>query len=360
MRLKYFKNRTKSLCQKGFLYAIVCLFLGIGVVPLESALVWSPETGWSAEGGTLENLIGTDFDAKNALQLLEKARAAQEKEAYRSALRAYRKLIKQYPLSLLTPEALYQTGLIYKVRKQWRKAFSAFDRLIKRYPDYDKYADALREQYEIITAFKESARRPLFGFIPRIRPYGQAIEYYEILIENAPYGEYATQALMEIAILAREQKDTKRAVDALRLIISDYESSPFVKDAYFMLAESLSDDIQGPAYDQGVTLEAIRYLEDYLTLYPKDSRVDNVEAKLAQLYEVLAKSKFLLGEFYLVNRHEMRAALVLYNETISLAPQSPSAQRARERIQSIENKEPLPVAPGTWLLGPPKPALDKE
>ena len=51
---------------------------------------------------------------------------------------------------------------------------------------------------------------------------------------------------------------------------------------------------------------------------------------------LLAKSRLDLGDFFYYYRSNNTAALVFYNEAITLAPNSDSAQEARLRIEDIE------------------------
>ncbi len=334
----------------------VCGLILLLTSNLYSALIWTAETGWHTEGGVIEDLIGRDVDAKNALEYLEKARAAQEKKSYRKALRTYKKVFKKYPLSLLAPEALYQSGRIHQTKKSWVKAFKSFDRLAKRYPDYDKYAAVIEAQFEIATAFMEGARLKIFGFIPGFRSPGKAIEYYETLIANAPYSKYAPIALINIATIARKQGNDEIEIDALERLIDNYPDSNLAAEAHLSLAETLSGLVKGPEYDQGIARKAISSYQDYLLLYPKGDQVAQAEAGRDQMDEVLAKSKFLIAEFYYIYRNDTQAALNFYSEAITVAPKSPSAEKARERFKYIESGGQPPVAPGSWLLGPPKAA----
>ena len=320
----------------------------------DAALTWSQEEGWSAEGGLLAEMVGEDIEAKNALEFMNKARIAQEKGSRRKAQRAYKKVVKRYPLTLFAPEALYQSGLIYKQRKRWHKAFLEFDRILKRYPDYERYEEAIAQQYAIAQELQNGAREKIFGLFPGFRNPEKAIEYYEILVENAPYSQYAPDALMNAAAVARKRHNSVLAIDTLERLIDDYPDSPQAAEAYITLAETIAELSKGSAYDQGLTREALSYYEDYLALYPEGANVVAAEEAHAELTEMFAQSKYQLGDYYYIIRNNIEAALTLYNEVITVAPQSASATKAAERIAAIENNAPAPKAPGTWLLGPPK------
>ena len=78
------------------IFFLVSLF----ALPARAELVWSPGAGWSVEGGALSGLIGEE--ANNALELMNRAREAEERGNTRSAMRAcYTDHWKRMPLRVL-------------------------------------------------------------------------------------------------------------------------------------------------------------------------------------------------------------------------------------------------------------------
>jgi outer membrane protein assembly factor BamD len=171
--------------------------------------------------------------------------------------------------------------------------------------------------------------------IPGFKQYGKAIEQYELLVKNAPYSLYAPLALMNIALIAELRKDSELAIDALDRLINDYPQSMLAPDAYYNLADTYASLVNGSEYDQGATREAIRYFEDFLILFPKNQHATSVEKRINEMQTLEAKSRFQLGEFFYLYRSNATAALVFYNETLSLAPNSDLAKQAEARIADI-------------------------
>jgi hypothetical protein len=54
---------------------------------------------------------------------------------------------------------------------------------------------------------------------------------------------------------------------------------------------------------------------------------------------MLARSRLKIADFYYLKRSRYQAARVFYNEAITIAPNSESAQQARERIAQLEVDE---------------------
>ena len=71
-------------------------------------------------------------------------------------------------------------------------------------------------------------------------------------------------ALAEIALKDDQDED---AVDALERIVNQYPENYLSEKAYFMLAKFYEDRVAGPQYDQGSTLKALNFYEDYLILF---------------------------------------------------------------------------------------------
>jgi outer membrane protein assembly factor BamD len=96
--------------------------------------------------------------------------------------------------------------------------------------------------------------------------------------------------------------------------------------------------VDGPAYDQNSTKEAITYYEDYMILFPGDSGMASAEQGLARMKTVLAGSKLTMADYYLKYRGNYKAAKVFYNEAITVYPDSPVAAEAREKLVTVEAK----------------------
>jgi outer membrane protein assembly factor BamD len=168
------------------------------------------------------------------------------------------------------------------------------------------------------------------------RAYNRSVEYFEIVIRNAPYSDFAPLALMNVALIRQYQNETAFAIDALDRLINSYPSSLLADDAYLSLAETFATLVQGPMYDQGATREAISYFEDFLILFSENEKVATAENGLAEMEDVYARSKLVIGEYYFKYRRWYQAAEIFFNEAITTAPDSEAAFTARGYIQQIE------------------------
>ena len=321
-------------------------------VSARADLVWSPDTGWKVEGGVLAPYFGDVGETASALEAMNKAKTAQEAGNYYSALTLYNRVVTEYPSSVFAPEALFQKGLIYLQRHQWDSAYKAFDSIVTNYPDYPRFNAVIGKQYQVASFVQEGKRPYVWGWMPWFKDYSKAVDYYEGVLKNAPYSEYAPLALMNIATVARKDLGTPDvAIDALDRLINNYPQSMLAPDAYLEMAGIYTNLVNGAAYDQGSTRDAIRFYQDYLYLYKNGPAATTAQANLDNMMDVYARSKLLLGNFYYYYRNSSRAALIFYNQAITAAPRSPAATEAKAAIAKIRRGVLPPLTPYDWLFG---------
>ena len=318
-----------------FVFAFASLALVFSAsTRLAADLVWSPQTGWRIEGGVLAGLNGPE--GRNAVDMMNKARTAEENGSMRSAIKTYGKVAKRYPNSAYAPEALYRSAKLRLTLKQYTKAFDDFQGVLSRYPNTPRFNEIVGEQYRIASALLDGARGRILGIFPGFRNREKALEEFEIILLNAPYSEYAPLALMNIARGHQRLKNTEEAIDALDRMINNYPQSLLAPDAYLRLAETHSSLVDGPYYDQESTRDAITYFEDFMILYPNDNNVAKADKGLANMKKVLAESKMKMADFYFFRRDNYKAARVFYNEAITVYPDSEVAVKARQRLTQVE------------------------
>jgi len=297
-------------------------------------LVWTPDTGWKLEGGVLSGL--PPQENYNAVELMNRARVAENRGSNGTAITAYRKVTKRYNTSVYAPEAYYRIGVLMTARHQYTKAFTAFQEIVQRYPNTTRFNEVVGQQYRIATLLLDGARNHNHMFLPGFRNREVSVSMFEQVIANAPYSAYAELSLMCIARAHRRFKDPAMSIDALDRMINTYPKSLLAPDAYLQTADALAAEVEGPNYDQTATKEAITYYEDFMILYPSDANVGAAEKGLAEMKTVLAESKMRIGNFYFKYRGNYKAARVFYNEAITDYPDSPVAKRAREQLKVVD------------------------
>jgi outer membrane protein assembly factor BamD len=327
------------------LFSLLCCLL---TSVAHADLVWTKQTGWRVEGGALSGLAGAE--GRNALDQMNKARSAEEEGRSRSAIRTYQAVAKRYPNSIYAPEALYRSARLRLARKEYTKAFEDFQQVLGRYPNTRRFNEIVGEQYRIASALLDGARgRMLFGLLPGFRQRDKAIEYFETILVNAPYSDYAPLALMNIARGHQKLGNEEDAIDALDRMINSYSQSLLAPDAYLKLAQAHAALVDGPYYDQAATKESITYFTDFMLLFPSDSNIAAAEKGLDAMKTMLAESKMKIADFYFHKRSNFKAARVFYNEAITAYPESAIAARAKVKLAQVEAKAATVPEPGAKM-----------
>ena len=326
-----------------FILAVITASL---VPRLAADLVWEPGTGWRVEGGVL-SLLSSE-DGRNALDIMNKARTAEEAGQLHSALKSYQRVVKRYGSSVYASEALFRIGNILQKKRQYYKAFDSYQSLLALYPNSDKFNQVVAEQYRIASLLLEGKRAYFWGVIPGFKNRERAVQYMEQIVANAPYSDYAPLSLMNAARGYQKIGETEVAIDALDRMINNYSKSVLTPDAYLKIGETHASLVEGPYYDQASTKEAITYFEDYLILFPGDSGAATAEKGLAKMKTVLAQSKMILADYNFKYRKNYQAAKIFYNEAITIYPDSEVATQARTKLTKVEallEAQPKPVVP---------------
>ena len=299
---------------------------------------WYDPFGWftSREEEILNLRPATLEEEQEAARLYEDGLAALEVGKEGRAKGLFEKIADDYQRTIPAPDALMQIARIHMSRSKWHEAFEMTRITLIRYPDYEGFNDIVATQFEIATSLMDGARGRIFGIIPTFKSTRKARDYFEGVLRNGPFTEHAPLALMNIAKISVERDEPEFAIDALDRLINIYPDSTLAADAYLELARTYASLVDGTAYDQGATREAISYYEDFLILFPASSLVPEAEAGLSYMREIFAASKYNTGDFYFRFRKNTTAALAFYNEAITVGPNTHAANLARERIESIE------------------------
>ena len=74
----------------------------------------------------------------------------------------------------------------------------------------------------------------------------------------------------------------------------------------------------------------------FIALYPENTEIGTIEALYGRMLNALATNRVLLADYYYFNKRDNVAAIIFYNEAITIAPNSQAAIEAQERLDAIE------------------------
>jgi outer membrane protein assembly factor BamD len=297
-------------------------------------LVYRPGEGWTYEpaGG------GGSWTRTRAKDQFEVAQQAFDKQDYKLATKAARRVVRIWPFSDYAPDAQYLVGRSHEERGQDEKAFKAYQTLVEKYPKASKYDDVVARQYEIANRYLAGQWFKLWGVIPFFPSMDKTVQMYEKLIKNGPYSEVAPQAQMNIGAAREKQSDYPAAVKAYEAAADRYHDRKEVSaDAIYKAGLAYLKQASTAEYDQSVAGHAIATFTDFITLYPRDPRVAEAQKHIAALRTEQARGSLIVARFY-EKKRQWDGALVYYNEVLIRDPQSTYAEEARKRIEQIKQR----------------------
>ena len=188
--------------------------------------------------------------------------------------------------------------------------------IAEAYTDYDfeRVAESLMRIAERLANDKLPKK---WGVLPRFRSGSQDRIRLNQIASLARGPRFAPRALMALSEIAIKDNKEDEAVDALERLINLYPENYLCEEAYFVLAKIFEDRVAGPSYDQGATLKALNFYEDYLILFPqsplksKHETLENYKLRLVEakqrksdaeegrskMRETLSASKVEVGKY---------------------------------------------------------------
>ncbi|HUB68541.1 MAG TPA: outer membrane protein assembly factor BamD [Candidatus Methylacidiphilales bacterium] len=316
-----------------FLYCLLAVALAL---PARATLTWIPGEGWSDDSS------GTDATASSSRDQLELAHKAEAEGRRDDALKAYKALLRRWPLSFFAPEAQFRVGKLLEDEADFASAFKAFQIMVQKYPSSDYFEQALGEQYRIANLYLAGEPQRIWK-IPVGPSMDHTVELYQQVIKNAPYGTYAAQCQFNIGLAREQQRRYTDAVDAYQLVIDNYPMSSVAANAQYQIGYAWMRASTSGDYDMGAAKKAVDAFQDFLVRYPDSDKAVQAQENIQKLGQHQTQGAFAVAKFY-ETQHQPRAAFIYYNEVIREDPNGPQAQLAKKRIQEL--KPVLDALPG--------------
>jgi len=320
-------DKCLMLFKMRILASAVYVALGCALVaPSFGALVWRPGEGWTDESGT-EVSASSSKDQLAAAKKLEKA------EDYKNAKKAYASLVRRWPLSFYAPEAQYGLARMQEKEGEFLAAYNSYQKMVEKYPNSTFFQDALDREMAIGNLYLNGEPKRLWR-IPLGADYGKAVEIYNTVIKNAPYGRNAPDAMFHIGLAFEKQNKYKEAVDSYNRLIDKYPGSPLVDDAMYQIGYAWKLASRTPEYDQSAAQKAIEGFQDFMVRFPNSDKVVAAEEHIEELTSSKTKGAFEVAKFY-EKQGNKKAAFIYYNEVIRQMPDSEVAKQAQEKISEL-------------------------
>lgn len=276
-----------------------------------------------------------------AAGMLRDAKAAEASGDSGKAASIYGSIVKQYPFTDSAAEASYSKAVAVRGTGQLQDAFEAFQAFIDRYRQSARFADAIRQQYEIAEEAKGGKKQKNFVVIPMKLGGNDVIDMYQKIIKNAPYGKMAPLAQFSIAEIQQEKGEKALAIAAYQGVVDNYPNTPQAAEAQFRIG-SISHVAAHKSQDSGNLTSTRDALTTYVATNPSGDRATEAQAMLQQVDTAQASESLKIGKFY-EKQGKTKAAAIYYNEALKFGTSEASAE-ARTRLSELARTDPAALS----------------
>lgn len=309
-------------------FAMAVIFCVLIQAPSYGYWIWTPQAGtWINPRWAVKDTPQEQFNW--AMQFYKA-------KDYKKAVDEFLKLVRYYPQAELAAESQYYAGYSFEALEEYEQAFLAYQKAIDTYPFSKRMEEMIEREFEIANKFYEGQRVKLWG-IPTFPSIWKAIEIYQKVVDNAPYGKYADNALYKIGECYKKAGDYQQARLSFQKLFDEHPQSDLAEEAKFQAGLCASQASLNPSYDQSVTDEALKEIEDFSSRHPSSNLTAEADKMYQALREKKAQSDFSIGEFYLKQKR-YDAAAVYYRNIIDNYSDANCVDKAKERLRIIEER----------------------
>ncbi len=319
--------------KKAVVFQTVPLILGLltgGIgfpPPAQGVWIWTPQT---------RRWVNPKTAAKDSPRAqMDWAVGFFENGRYERSAKEFLRLVRSYPRSELAPEAQYLAGISYEMLDRSVDAFGCYKKLVEVYPFSARFKDAIEREFLIAEAFFSGKRVRILGPVRVPASLDKAIEIYQHVVDQAPYGDYGAKTQFRLGECYRKQQRFEEASRAFQRIVDEYPSSPLVEEAKFNVAFCANRLSLKPSYDQSATDEAINWYQDFIASHPESDLVPEAKESLRHLQEFKAQGLFQVAHFY-ETQGKPSSAVVYYQQITDQYPDSSVAAQAVAKLSELE------------------------
>ena len=279
----------------------------------------------------------TDIEIKrNAEEQYKSAQHYEAQEDYKRAAASYRLVVRRFPRSDIAPTAQFRSGQMLEKEGKLQRAFYEYQGLVEKYPKSPDFEAALQAEYNIGKAYLDGKRVDVYG-VPTLPSMAKAQEMFHKIVTNAPYGKIAPLAQYGIGQALEKSGAIAATVTAYQQVVDRYPNSDIAPNAMYQIGYVYFQASRTTGYDQTAAIRAQEAFEDFLLRYPNSEKVPQAQDNLKTLQGRKTENSYNIAKFYDKQRN-YKAAYVYYNEVVQQQPDSPEAQRAKQRMDEIRSK----------------------
>ena len=214
---------------------------------------------------------------RQARQYKKQGRAEQAKDYFRKAIAESERVIRELPPSPAhSPQAYFMTAVCYSQELgEYQKGIEYFQQVVDNWPDYQ---DAWHAQYSVGKYYGILWKK---GVIPESEASVKIEEAYRVLVDQYPDSVPAPHAALRLGSIHLQKEQLSGAARYYEFFLQKYQGQrpTLIIDIIYQLAQAYE---KMGEFDKAVEKYGI-FMEIAPSVYPDDSRMDIVRAKLKRM-----------------------------------------------------------------------------
>src|SRR5262249_10809322 len=196
-----------------------------------------------------EEIIG------NANQMFAQAEQAANQGQRKRAIKIYKKLVKKYPRSSVSPEATYRAAVLTEQEGDHLKAAAIYRGLMETYPQTQHFQDAIEAQFRIGEMYLNGKKRKILG-VPVGTSLDDAVELFAAMVRSGPWGRYTARAQFNIGRAREKEGSPDLAIDAYQSVVEKFPNDPLAVDAQYQIGYIWYSAARRGTYDPDAAAKA--------------------------------------------------------------------------------------------------------
>ena len=160
--------------------------------------------------------------------------------------------------------------------------------------------------------------------------YAKSIEYFQEVIDNYPYSDYAVLAELQIGDIHFERGEYEEASSYYHDFVELHPNHPKVSYALYRNGLCSYNQMRSVERDQAPTREAVAQFKALLERYPNSEMAPDAQMRLIECQNRLAEQDIEIGDYYFA-QHSWYAAARRYRLALTDYPNH--GERARTLAQ---------------------------
>ena len=162
----------------------------------------------------------------------------------------------------------------------------------------------------------------------------EASRKFDAIDKQHPYSEFARKAMVLNAFATYRMGRYSESINSARRYISLYPGSEDTAYAYYLIGLAYWKQIPQVTRDQRVTRRAIQAFNEVITRYPDSEYVLDSEQKLRFARDQLAGKEMQIGRYY-QERKEYAAAINRFRTVVEKYPNTRQVEEALARLVEV-------------------------